>query len=1192
MKKKIGAMSDTKDEAAATTDGVNSTKDEEATVTNEEAAAAKDGVNSTKDEATATKDVAAATKDEDTATKDEATTAKDAATDARKQAQARAALLERVRITNEYTRARNARVLGRRHQYEQRLRTKKPEVRKSDLEHFKNRYNWTSEYEEYAVEAFVGPLDIHQHYLDEKNRRKSRIFTYNFPTQKETTHLALDLDSSNGYIHRIRVNSLPVLGYLIELMDIRSNKLSPMTFLRPFMSLVYFQPYMKKELANLEEKWAATEVAVNPSIVEARREDKTGQGIAMASEDNPKGQAGQQSLTQLKPNDGSSILNGDPQTIANKDQGDNDKTDGNADLDNEAESTYTASLPDYDFDEDIEFSKKIDQTLNSIEPLQDLRCYVKFVEEQIMPGYNYLRGDQAEKVMFDDLGFVFQPGDLVYEHNIKLREERLWRVYYVETPGHATRFNNLSTIQDNATRWNRTSEHFVLYCYRIDYDGSLYGAVSNKFEIPYFSGRKAIRGFDVWPVRFKKDCNEFIERLRLQGQKFHDSFSQPHYMYHNWTVPIEDDTSAALEFIEGHVIIDFEQTFQYRPDWTPDFFFMDPEDERPFNFETDEWPIRFHKNESNGTASVYFDQDESIQMDNHAIEMWQRRDNMQNDTFWKNLVRTSRGVTTVTGNDLVLLPRRSFAYTIRERKFISIDINHIRPVTIETGIFDRLKISREYKDIIRGLVSSHFQRKELEQLYTKESMEGLGQDLIQGKGKGLISTYRPHPPFFLDPQTETEPVLLHGAPGVGKTATAEAVAMENKRPLFTITCGDLGLTPSEVESSLNNTFYLASKWGCVLLLDEADVFLTQRSRLDLKRNALVSVFLRVLEYYNGLLFLTTNRVGTIDEAFKSRIHMSLYYPPLNEPQTTAIFRLNVSKLREMEKQKSLLTKQPELIIDEEDIINFAVRQFRKNAAAGACWNGRQIRNSFQVASSLASYTYQQKVIEARSKGEEPPAPPELNGRLFETVQNATNHFDHYIQEAKGWSDTDYAFKLGERADHIKPTRFSPTSEVSNQMASSSNRAPNDGFHQYTRSPSPGMAFHGRIPNQHSVSQYQSPDTPHHYAAQQHNNRATSQFSGMPPYTGMPTPTTPGGYESFQQTSQTASIHLQGALSQGYLSPTPSRPAPIGRATNLETQGKMVSNISFGGQFSDNEFGVRLAPGSGMSGQTLEEDLYT
>ena len=94
-------------------------------------------------------------------------------------------------------------------------------------------------------------------------------------------------------------------------------------------------------------------------------------------------------------------------------------------------------------------------------------------------------------------------------------------------------------------------------------------------------------------------------------------------------------------------------------------------------------------------------------------------------------------------------------------------------------------------------------------------------DLVRGKGKGLI-------------------ILLHGAPGVGKTSTAECVAEFTHRPLFAMTCGDIGESAEEVEYNLDRCFQLAHKWGCVLLLDEADVFLAKRDRTDLKRNALVS----------------------------------------------------------------------------------------------------------------------------------------------------------------------------------------------------------------------------------------------------------------------------------------------------------------------------------------------------------------
>jgi ATPase family associated with various cellular activities (AAA) len=77
-------------------------------------------------------------------------------------------------------------------------------------------------------------------------------------------------------------------------------------------------------------------------------------------------------------------------------------------------------------------------------------------------------------------------------------------------------------------------------------------------------------------------------------------------------------------------------------------------------------------------------------------------------------------------------------------------------------------------------------------------------------------------------------------------------------------------------------FRLAHRWRAVLLLDEADVYLERRVTQDVLRNALVSVFLRSLEYYKGIFFLTTNRVGDFDEAVCSRIHLFLKYHDLEE----------------------------------------------------------------------------------------------------------------------------------------------------------------------------------------------------------------------------------------------------------------------------------------------------------------------
>ncbi|KAF2803548.1 uncharacterized protein BDZ99DRAFT_526473 [Mytilinidion resinicola] len=91
--------------------------------------------------------------------------------------------------------------------------------------------------------------------------------------------------------------------------------------------------------------------------------------------------------------------------------------------------------------------------------------------------------------------------------------------------------------------------------------------------------------------------------------------------------------------------------------------------------------------------------------------------------------------------------------------------------------------------------------------------------------------------------------------------------------------------------------------GTVLLLDEADVFLDQRTGADLRRDSLVSVFLHALEYYNGIIILTTNRVGSrqlwsnLLERFKSLGEFADYDEIFNHLDELASEELNGRQIR-------------------------------------------------------------------------------------------------------------------------------------------------------------------------------------------------------------------------------------------------------------------------------------------------------
>ncbi len=150
-------------------------------------------------------------------------------------------------------------------------------------------------------------------------------------------------------------------------------------------------------------------------------------------------------------------------------------------------------------------------------------------------------------------------------------------------------------------------------------------------------------------------------------------------------------------------------------------------------------------------------------------------------------------------------------------------------------------------------------------------------DVIMGKGSGLI-------------------ILLSGPPGTGKTLTAEAVADRAHRPLFYLQAEDLGITAATLGSNIKKVFEMATEWNAVVLLDEADVFMAERHPQDIARNELVSIFLRELEYFKGIIFLTTNLYETIDAAFRSRVSLHLLFRPLSADARLAVWRKFLDRL--------------------------------------------------------------------------------------------------------------------------------------------------------------------------------------------------------------------------------------------------------------------------------------------------------
>ncbi|KAK4143415.1 P-loop containing nucleoside triphosphate hydrolase protein [Dichotomopilus funicola] len=260
----------------------------------------------------------------------------------------------------------------------------------------------------------------------------------------------------------------------------------------------------------------------------------------------------------------------------------------------------------------------------------------------------------------------------------------------------------------------------------------------------------------------------------------------------------------------------------------------------------------------------------------------------------------------------------------------SLLINNIKPVEWNKQAFDRLVLPHKIKDIVKslGMVRAPQSRSE-----GRHMLNGMRDDLIVGKGNGLI-------------------MLLHGGPGTGKTLTAVAfsVAELAEMPLYSVTCGDIGTKPEQVENYLQVVLMLGKRWNCVLLLDEADVFLEERSLADLERNSLVSVFLRTLEYYEGILVLTSNRIGIFDAAFTSRIQVALHYDTLNASRRRVW--QNFFDMLHTENPDNIASTGIEGNVEKVDMDDLRAHM---DELASHEMNGRQIRNVFNTARQLAIF---------------------------------------------------------------------------------------------------------------------------------------------------------------------------------------------------------------------------------------------
>lgn len=196
-------------------------------------------------------------------------------------------------------------------------------------------------------------------------------------------------------------------------------------------------------------------------------------------------------------------------------------------------------------------------------------------------------------------------------------------------------------------------------------------------------------------------------------------------------------------------------------------------------------------------------------------------------------------------------------FSMKHKQYLYVDIENLKEHTFHQEGREKIVLPEK----MRTALNSIFDAKQ-------DSIFG---DIFHGRHGGIV-------------------VLANGPSGVGKTLTAEVFAEYQKRALYTMEIGEIGTSLKDVETNLQKIFARAKKWNAVLLFDEADIFLSERVASDLERSAIVGIFLRLLDYYEGTFFLTTNRGDGIDKAFKSRVTLYLNYPELSSETRKIIWK--------------------------------------------------------------------------------------------------------------------------------------------------------------------------------------------------------------------------------------------------------------------------------------------------------------
>ncbi|KAI0442660.1 P-loop containing nucleoside triphosphate hydrolase protein [Xylaria telfairii] len=416
-----------------------------------------------------------------------------------------------------------------------------------------------------------------------------------------------------------------------------------------------------------------------------------------------------------------------------------------------------------------------------------------------------------------------------YVKNKVVTYEHIWTIFQPGCIIYAKRFGKpvaVRLVDGQFIEHPKFGSCYQVKCDLVDWDGLKFGYdVSQHFIMP-FEGTTPITELECFPLSYHPNEESIKGRLIARGRKF-ETLSGYHYKSYRGPAIQTTRYGSSVIAIDGRIIVDANEHIKTN---SVIQMYLRPLDHAPITI--------------------------NVQAE-HSDEEWSKYTSDYGDEE-RDLYNPTRRRRPLNKEELLLCTPVIRGYALQAKLWLEFFVDSVKEIAFNENAFDSLVLPEGNKPLILAIAEAQIKKKDI------------FDDVIAGKGRGII-------------------IMLSGGPGIGKTLTAESVAEHLRVPLYTMGAGDLGTNSAEVERGLTRILDMVAKWNAVLLLDECDVFLEARSKDNLDRNRIVSIFLRTLEYYQGLLFLTTNRINNMDQAFNSRIHFHLAYPNLDEPARRTVW---------------------------------------------------------------------------------------------------------------------------------------------------------------------------------------------------------------------------------------------------------------------------------------------------------------